>query len=438
MSKQSKDIAFVILAAGKGTRMKNDLGKVMHPIAGKTMIEHVLDVTNGFNTKKIITVISPDMKETEKLVKNKYAKSKIIYQKERLGTGHAVKICLSELKGFAGTVVVLYGDTPFIEQSTVKKIIATINEKVAVCVLGFETNVANAYGRLVSDNKGNLKEIVEFKEATDKQKKIKNCNSGVMAFNGRYLQQIINSIKDNNSKKEYYLTDAVKIANDLGLSCKSVITDENEVIGVNSQAERAIAERIMQDKLRQKHLDNGVILIAPETVFFSKDTSIAAGVVVEPYVVFKGKVKIESGSEIRSFSHIEDANIGRKVVIGPYARIRPGTEISEGAKVGNFVEVKKSKIGKSSKVNHLSYIGDTEMGCDVNIGAGVITCNYDGKNKFKTNIGDGAFIGSNTEIIAPVKIGKKAIVGAGTTVLKDVPANKVMVNDKKQKLLKDK
>ncbi len=438
MNTISKDIAFLVLAAGKGTRMKNDIGKVMHPIAGITMIEHVLGVTDNFSTKKLIPIISPDMKDTEKLVKTKYPKSKIIFQKERLGTGHAVKICLNELKGFNGIVVALYGDTPFIEPTTVKKIISAMKENVAVCVLGFETNYPSAYGRLISDSKGNLKEIVEFKEASDKQKKVKLCNSGVMAFNGKHLYKIISSIKNNNSKNEYYLTDAVKIANDFGLTCKYVITDENEVIGVNSQEERAAAEKIMQNKLRKKHLDNGVILIAPETVFFSKETEIAAGVVVEPFVVFKGKVKISSGSEIRSFSHIEDCVIGKKVTVGPYARIRPGTEIGDDARIGNFVEVKKSKIGKGSKVSHLSYIGDTEMGADVNVGAGTITCNYDGKNKFITKIEDGAFIGSNTEIIAPVKIGKKAVIGAGTTVLKDVPANKVMVNEKKTKLINKK
>ena len=435
MSQQSKEIAFLILAAGKGTRMKNDLGKVMHPIAGKTMIEHVLDVTKNFDTKRLVPIISADMENTQKLILKKYPNSKIVFQKDRLGTGHAVKICLDELKGFEGTVVALYGDTPFIKPDTVKNLIKLVDDKTAVCVLGFETNEPSAYGRLILDKDNNLKEIIEFKEATEEQRKVKLCNSGVMAFNGKNIANIINKIDNKNSKSEYYLTDAVKIASDMGLNAKAFITDENEVIGVNSQEERAMAEKIMQENLRKKHLDNGVIIVAPETVFFSVDTEIAAGVVVEPFVVFKGKVKISEGCEIRSYSHIEDSIIKSGSIIGPYARLRPGAEIGEDAKIGNFVEVKKSKIGRGSKVNHLSYIGDTEMGEDVNVGAGTITCNYDGVNKHKTIIGDGSFIGSNTEIIAPIKIGKNAIVGAGTTVVKDVPDNKTTINDKKQKFL---
>jgi bifunctional UDP-N-acetylglucosamine pyrophosphorylase/glucosamine-1-phosphate N-acetyltransferase len=438
MSKISKEIAFLVLAAGKGTRMKNDLAKVMHPIAGKTMIAHVLDVTKNFKTKKLIPILSPDMKDVETFVKKNFPNSEVVHQKERLGTGHAVKICLNKLKNFNGVVVALYGDTPFIEPETVKKMIGMINDKVAVCVLGFETDQPSAYGRLVIDKKNDLKEIVEFKEASEAQKKIKFCNSGVMAFNGKHLSKIINSIKNNNSKKEYYLTDAVKIANDAGYTCKSFITDENEVIGVNSQTERADAEKIMQDKLRKKHLENGVIITAPETVFFSKDTEIASGVVVEPFVVFKGKVKIAEKCEIRSFSQLEDCVIKKNCVVGPYARIRPGTELDEGARIGNFVEVKKSKIGKGSKVNHLSYIGDTEMGKDVNVGAGTITCNYDGVNKHKTKIEDGAFIGSNSALVAPIKIGRNAVVGAGTTLTKDAAAGKITINKKEHKSLNKK
>ncbi len=419
--------------------MKNPLPKVLHKVVGKTLIENVLDTVTKFSPKLLIPILSPDVPEVIDLVKNKYPKSQIIFQKEKLGTGHAVKLTLKKLKGFKGIIIALYGDTPFIEVSTIKKMAATINDKTALCVLGFEQNSKNQYGRLVCDVNNRLKAIVEFKEAAPEHKKITLCNSGVMAFNGKYIEKIINKIDNKNSKGEYYLTDAVHITNGMGYECSVITADADEVMGINSQAERAMAEKMIQEKLRQKHLDNGVILTDPASVYFSKETEIAPGVIVEPFVVFKGKVKISEGAEIRSFSHLEDCVVKKNAIIGPYARLRPGADIGDEARIGNFVEVKKSKIGKGSKVNHLSYIGDTEMGVDVNVGAGTITCNYDGYNKFKTKIEDGAFIGSNTEIIAPVKIGKKAVIGAGTTVIKDAPANKITINEKKQKsLTKDK
>jgi len=435
LHKTNKEIAFLILAAGKGTRMKNEVPKVLHKIAGKSLIRRVLSVTKKFDTKILITILAPEMKKIAELVKKNYPKTKIIYQEQQLGTGHAVKICLDPLKNFDGVVVTLYGDTPFITAHTIRKLAGSIDNKTAICVLGFECEKENAYGRLVLDNKKNLKKIVEVKEANLAQKKITLCNSGVMAFNGKYLQKIINKIDNNNSKGEFYLTDAIKIANNEGLLTKVVVTGNNEVIGINSQEELAIAEKIMQEKLRKKHLENGVIMTDPQTVYFSQSTKIAPGVTIEPFVVFKGKVEIGKSCHIYSFSHIEDCKISARSKIGPYARIRPGTEIGEDVRIGNFVEIKKSKIGNDSKIGHLSYIGDSELATDVNIGAGTVTCNYDGVSKHKTIIGDGAFIGSNSSLIAPVKIGKGAYIGAGTTLLKDAPAKKITVNDKKQRTI---
>jgi bifunctional UDP-N-acetylglucosamine pyrophosphorylase/glucosamine-1-phosphate N-acetyltransferase len=425
-------ITFLILAAGKGTRMKNSLPKVMHKVAGKTLIENVIDTAKTFPNSDIISILSPSMPQIAAIVSKKY-NSEIIYQTQQLGTGHAVKICLEKLKGKTGVVVALYGDTPFVSEQTILKLIEKIDDKTTISVLGFEVEKENAYGRLICDNAGNLLEIVEVKEASEAQKKVKLCNSGVIAFSAKHIENIVNKIENNNSKKEYYLTDAVKIANQLGFKCGYVTTEENEVLGINSQQELVMAENIMQEKLREKHLLNGVIISAPETVYFSAETEIAAGVEIEPFVVFKGVVKIEEGAVIKSFSHLENCFVGKNANIGPYARIRPETNIGEDVKIGNFVEIKKSNIGKNSKISHLSYIGDTEMAEDVNIGAGTITCNYDGFNKFKTTIEQGAFVGSNSSLVAPVKVGKNAVIGAGTTLLKDAESDKITINSLDQK-----
>jgi bifunctional UDP-N-acetylglucosamine pyrophosphorylase/glucosamine-1-phosphate N-acetyltransferase len=431
-NKDSKEIAFLILAAGKGTRMNSGLPKVLHKISGKPLIDYVIETTQKFRVTKLLPILSPSLKEVENSILSKYNNAKIIYQNEQLGTGHAVKICLEELSNFEGVVVALYGDTPFIKADTIQKMINSIENNVAICVLGFNVNYNNAYGRLVTNSDNTVLEIVEFKEASEVQKQINLCNSGVMAFNGKFLKNIINTIDNKNSKGEYYLTDAVKIANQQGYIVKSITTYENEVIGINSQEELAIAEKILQNDLRKQHLENGVIITDPESVFFSAETKIESGTVIEPFVVFKGKVKIGKNCEIRSFSHLEDCFIEDKVVIGPYARIRPDSQISENAHIGNFVEIKKSKIGKGSKINHLSYIGDCEMGERVNIGAGTITCNYDGVNKHKTIIEDGVFVGSNTEIIAPKTIKKNSVIGAGTTILQNVEENSLVITQKKQ------
>lgn len=429
--KTENKVFTIILAAGKGSRMKSGIPKVMHKICGETLIEHVLKTAKSFSDN-IISVISPDMSEVKKLMEKD---SKISFQKERLGTGDAVKIALEQVEKNEGKVVILYGDTPLIKVATVREMLAAIDDKTAICVLGFEAAIPSGYGRLVISGEDTLEKIVEHNEATEQERKINVCNSGVMVFNQKYIHQIIEKIDNNNSKGEYYLTDAIQIAKNMDIKTKVKITKESEVLGINSQKERALAEKARQDELRNYHMDNGVIITAPETVFFSEGTKIAAGTIIEPYVVFKGNVEIKGKCTINSFSQLEDCEVDSDVVIGPYARIRPGTKVSAFAKIGNFVEIKNSIIGENSKVNHLSYIGDTEMGDDVNIGAGTITCNYDGKDKLKTKIEDGAFVGSNSSLVAPVNIGKKSVIGAGTTLFKDAPAEKITINEKNLKFL---
>ncbi len=429
---KGKNIAVIILAAGKGTRMNNNLPKVMHKICGRPLIDHVLNTSEKLGAGNIISVISDNTPELEQHIKN-YSNTTVIYQKERLGTGHAVKLALLDILK-SESIVILYGDTPLIKPATIEKMLDNLKGKnTALCVLGFKAINPTGYGRLIISTNGNLEKITEHNDATTKELEVTLCNSGVMVFKGKYIEKIINLIDNKNYKKEFYLTDAVSIAKNLNLNTKVIITDENEVAGINSQKERAHVEKIKQDELRETHLNNGVIMIAPETVYFSEGTKISSGTLIEPNVIFKGNVHIKGECEIRAFSYLEDCEIEAGAVIGPYARIRPGTKLQQNSRVGNFVEVKNSNIGKGSKINHLSYIGDTEMGENVNIGAGTITCNYDGKNKFKTIIEEGAFVGSNSSLVAPVTIGKNATIGAGTTLFKDAPEKKVTINKKEIK-----
>jgi bifunctional UDP-N-acetylglucosamine pyrophosphorylase/glucosamine-1-phosphate N-acetyltransferase len=432
------NLAFIILAAGKGTRMKNHHSKVMHPLAGKNLIDYSFDLSDSFDPENISVIISEDQDDLKLHINSNCKNIDVLYQKERLGTGHAVREALSQLgdKNF-DRYVILYGDTPLIKKSTIEKLLSKIDNNVALSLLGFEKLDHNKYGRLIIDDSNNLRKIVEYNEASDEERKVTSCNSGIMVFNGEYIDSIINKIGNNNSKGEYYLTDAVDIANNMNLSCKVVETNEAEVLGINSQSERAMAEKLVQQELRQKHLDEGVIMIDPDTVYFTSDVKIAAGTIIHPFVNFLGKVIINGACEIKSFSSLEDCVIEKNSIIGPYARIRPGTIISEDSKVGNFVEIKKSRIGRGSKISHLSYIGDTEMGENVNVGAGTITCNYDGKNKFKTKIEDNCFIGSNSSLVAPIKISYNSVIGAGSTILKDTVENSVSVNKKEQINLKD-
>lgn len=426
------DISIIILSAGKGTRMKSRLPKVMHKVAGREMVNMVIDEAKKLNPKNITLVVSSEMEIFYEKINNEHKNHPIdfVVQNERKGTGHAVSCAISTFnndKKLHKKVLILYGDTPLISHQTLEKMLQKIND-FSLCILGFDDEEENAYGRLVINDFGHLEKIVEFKDANEIEKKIALCNSGVIAVDGDALPHLLSQIKNNNSAQEFYLTDIVAIANNQGLKCAFIKTNIAEVLGVNSRIELANIEKIKQKQIRQKMMENGVTLISPKSVHFNFDTEIAQDVIIYPHVFFGPKVKIESDVEIKSFCHIEGAKIQKNAVIGPFARIRPQTEIHENVHIGNFVEIKKSQIAKNSKINHLSYIGDSEIGENTNIGAGTITCNYDGFNKFKTTIGDNVFIGSNSALIAPVEIKNGAIIGAGSVITKNVEADDLAVS----------
>lgn len=421
--------AAIILAAGKGTRMKSSLPKVLHEIAARPMMNYVVANVSRLDPEKIVVVTAPKMEDVKAAVLHENKDVKFAVQKKQLGTGDAVKAGISEVKNKTD-IIVLYGDTPFISTETIDAMLRELKgeHEPAVVVLGFVPENPAEYGRLVINNMGELEEIVEYKDANIKQRSIEICNSGVMAISGDLAAELLSEINNKNAKKEFYLTDVVKIARAKGYNCRAMQCDEAEVMGINSKFELAIAENILQARLRAAALELGASMTMPDSVQFSFDTVLGDNVTIEPYVVIGKNVKIDDGSRIRSFSYLEDAWVGKNAIVGPYARLRPGTKLEDGAHIGNFVEVKNSKIGKGAKVNHLSYVGDAEVGKDANIGAGTITCNYDGKKKHKTIIGEGAFIGSNTSLVAPVKIGEKAVIGAGSTIIKDVKKGAKVIN----------
>lgn len=423
-----KETAIIILAAGKGTRMKSSLPKVLHKICGKPMIEHVLNTSIGLKPKKIITVLNEEMTDVEESINNI---CEVVYQKEQKGTADAVKPALEKLKDFDGNVLILYADTPLIEEITLNEMLKTLNESDVV-VLGFTPFNPAEYGRLVVNNIGELERIVEFKDANENEQQIELCNSGVIAANNKVIQHLITKIDNKNAKGEYYLTDIIELANNENKKCLHVEGVEDEVLGINNRVQLCEAEHIMQVRLRTAAMEGGVTLIDPETVYFSYDTVISQDVTIHPNVTFGEGVQIDSNVEIKSFSHIEGAMISSNSIIGPFARVRPGTKIENGAKIGNFVEIKKSTIGQGAKISHLSYIGDSDVGQEANIGAGTITCNYDGENKYNTSIGKNTFIGSNTSLVAPVKVGDNAFIGAGSTITKDVESGALAVSRNRQ------
>lgn len=421
--------AAIILAAGKGTRMKSELPKVMHRVASMPMVGHVLTLADTVGLAPITLVISPEQSSVQTYAHNLMPDVRIAYQREQLGTAHAVLAAREALGGFEGHLVVLYGDTPLIRPETVGRLLDAVNRdhKVAVAVLGFRPADAAEYGRLIVNDREELEAIVEYKDATEAERKVGLCNSGVMVLRGNIAWELLSAIDNNNKKGEYYLTDIVALARKAGYSARISEASAEEVLGVNSRIELALAERILQDFLRERAMVNGATLIAPETVFLSADTDIGRDVILEPHVVIGPEVSIGDGVEIRAYSHIAGAVIGEGAVVGPFARIRPGTSIGEEAKIGNFVEIKKADIEAGAKISHLSYIGDASIGADANIGAGTITCNYDGYNKYRTLVGRGAFVGSNTALVAPVSVGEGAIVAAGSVITEDVEADALAV-----------
>ncbi|MFZ8899263.1 MAG: bifunctional UDP-N-acetylglucosamine diphosphorylase/glucosamine-1-phosphate N-acetyltransferase GlmU [Alphaproteobacteria bacterium] len=421
INSSKKSLGAIVLAAGQGTRMKSSLPKVLHQIGGKPMINHVLNLINGLNAERICVVVAPNHKEVIEAV---HPVATAI-QQEALGTAHAAKAAKSLYEGFDGDIFILFGDTPLIRQSTLQ---AMLDRRMAedspdIVVLGMRTKEESAYGRLVLNQNGYLDRIVEVRDANAEERKNNLCNSGVMLINGPKLFELLERVENKNSKSEYYLTDIVALLRaDKGLAAV-IEGEESELQGVNDRVDLAAAEAVFQDQARLAAMAAGVTMISPDTVFFSHDVEVGQDVVIEPNVILGPGTIIEKGATIRAFSHIEGANISSGAIVGPYARLRPGTEIGPSARIGNFVEVKGSVIESGAKANHLAYIGDARVGAKANIGAGTITCNYDGFDKYFTDIGRGAFIGSNSALVAPVKIGDGAIVGAGSTITKDVQDN---------------
>jgi len=423
--KKSEKSAAIVLAAGLGTRMKSALPKVMHGLAGRPMIRHLLATLEAAGIDRIVVVVAPDTDSVAQAA----APHETVVQPHQLGTGDAVKAALPVLGDFSGDVLVLFGGDPLIQTETVERMIQRrrADDDPAVVVLGFRPDDPTAYGRLITDGEGGLSAIVEEKDASPEQRKIGLCNSGTMAIDGNKLADLVRRIGNDNAKGEYYLTDIVALAIADGHSCASIEGDADELIGIDDRADLARAEAILQDRLRAEAMAAGTTLVDPSSVHLSFDTRLGRDTVVGPNVVFGPGVTVGNGVEVKAFSHVEGADIADGAVIGPFARLRPGTRIETGARVGNFVETKNMTLGEGAKANHLTYLGDSTVGAKANIGAGTITCNYDGFNKSKTQIGAGAFIGSNTALVAPVTIGDGAIVGAGSTIAKDVDADALAV-----------
>ncbi len=411
----------IVLAAGKGTRMKSDIPKVMHALAGAPLLVHVLAAAKAASVDKICVVVGSAMAEVAHVARSLDPNLPVFVQPEQLGTADAVKAAQAGFARFAGPVIVLYGDTPLLRPETIGRLRQELKDGADVVVIGFETRDPTGYGRMLLDARGKLLGIREDKDASAEERALTLCNSGIMGFSsGKVLTDLLARIGSANAKGEFYLTDAVALARADGLDTRMVRGDADEVLGVNSRAELAQAEAAMQQRLRAKAMAQGATFVAPETVFLSHDTKIGRDVVIEPNVFFGPGVIVEDGVTIHGFCHVVAAQIGAGAEVGPFARLRPGAELGPNTKVGNFVEIKKSQVGEGAKVPHLTYIGDTSVGARANIGAGTITCNYDGIAKHRTEIGAGAFIGSNSSLVAPVKIGEGAYIGSGSVISKDV------------------
>ncbi|WP_394658913.1 bifunctional UDP-N-acetylglucosamine diphosphorylase/glucosamine-1-phosphate N-acetyltransferase GlmU [uncultured Novosphingobium sp.] len=415
----SPPLAIVILAAGKGTRMKSDLHKVLHPIAGRPMLEHLLHSAARLDPQVQVVVAGHGRDQLETALAGRAV---IALQEPQLGTGHAVVQARQALEAFTGDILILYGDVPFVSEVTMRSMLDRLHQADAppVVVLGFEPDDPLQYGRIVAEG-DRIDRMVEHKDATEEERLVGLCNSGLMAVRSQDLFALLDRVGNDNAQGEYYLTDIVNIANGDGRACAVVITDDaDEVAGINARGELAQAEARWQARRRQQAMADGATLVAPETVWFSWDTKIGRDVTIEPNVVFGPGVTIADGVTLHAFSHLEGATLEAGVSIGPYARLRPGAVLKAKSRVGNFVEMKNAVLGEGAKANHLTYLGDADVGPGANIGAGTITCNYDGYFKHRTVIGPRAFIGSNSALIAPVRIGADAIVGAGSAVSRDV------------------
>ena len=425
--------AIVVLAAGEGTRMRSRVPKVLHRIGGRPLIAYVLEAAKGAGADKIAVVVGPGQEKVAAEAKRIAPGVRIFVQKERRGTAHAL-LAARAMLAEGDDIVVVFGDTPLVRTETLRGVREGLNE-VAVSVLGFRPADPTGYGRLVIAN-GRLNAIREERDASEAERAIRLCNAGVMALSGKHALDIVRAIGNRNTKQEFYLSDAVAIAAEKGLAAAVREAPEEEVMGINDRKQLAEAETVLQKRLRESAMTAGATLIAPDTVYLAPDTKLGRDVTVEPYVVFGPGVVVDDKATIRSFSHLEGAHVSTGATVGPFARLRPGTEIGEGARIGNFVEVKAARFGKGAKANHLAYIGDGSVGEDANIGAGTIFCNYDGIEKHRTEVGKEAFIGSNSSLVAPVKIGEGAYVGTGSVIVKDVPDGALAVARARQAVKK--
>ena len=423
---KSGDCLGVLLAAGEGARMRSARAKPLHPVAGRSMLAHALTALDGAGATRIAVVVGPQGADVAAEALRLAPRAEIFVQSERRGTAHAVLAARAALERGPSEVLVTYADTPLLTAATLAGLRAALGEGAGLAVLGFEPENPTGYGRLI-EREGRLVAIREQKDASEAERAVRFCNAGPMAIRGSEALAMLEAVRDENAAREFYLTDLVEIAASRGLAALARLAAEEEVMGVNDRVQLARAEAAMQRRLREAAMRGGATLIAPETVFLSFDTRIGRDVTIEPHVVIAPGVSIEDGAVIHAFSHLEGAKVAAGASIGPYARLRPGADIAAKARIGNFVEIKAASIEAGAKVNHLSYIGDARVGAGANIGAGTITCNYDGFSKYKTDIGAGAFVGSNSALVAPVKIGDGAYVGSGSVITEDVEPDALAV-----------
>lgn len=418
------DLAIIVLAAGKGTRMKSAMPKVLHKVAGRSLLGHVLHTVKALTPRRAVVVSGPGPEAVGGEAALHMPEARVVTQEERKGTGHAVSVAKTALAGFEGMVVVLYADCPLVRSETIRETLALADP---MAVLAFTAANPKGYGRLVHNDHGNVLAIREELDATPEERRITLCNSGIIAIHSTLLWQLLPQLSGNNAKGELYLTDLVELAVAAGVGVRFAECAEAEVAGVNDRAQLAAVEQSFQERYRRRFMLDGVTLVAPHTVHFSADTVLGTDVMIEPHVVFGPGVRIGNRVDILGFSHLEGASVSDGARIGPFARLRPGAEIGADAHIGNFVEVKKAVIGQGAKANHLSYLGDAHIGANTNIGAGTITCNYDGYEKHVTEIGANVFVGSNTALVAPVTVGDRANIAAGSVITRDVPSDALAI-----------
>ncbi|MET0606093.1 MAG: bifunctional UDP-N-acetylglucosamine diphosphorylase/glucosamine-1-phosphate N-acetyltransferase GlmU [Beijerinckiaceae bacterium] len=423
----------VILAAGEGTRMRSRHPKVLQKIAGRSMLGHVLAAVESAGIRRVAVVIAPDRDEVAADIRSVLPQAEVFLQHERRGTAHATLAARAAIEQGASQTIVLFGDTPFVSPDTLKSLRDAVIAGSDVVGVGFRAVDPTGYGRFIMKN-GELVDIREHKDASDEERAITLCNGGLMAFGGNVILPILEAVGSSNAQSEFYLTDAPAIAHARGLKVSAIECPEQDVLGINDRAQLAAAEAIMQQRLRARVMRDGATLIAPEAVFLSFDTKVGRDVVIEPNVIIGPGVTIEDDVVVRAFSHLEGAHVSASAQVGPYARLRPGAKLGPKSRIGNFVEVKNAEIGAGAKANHLAYIGDASVGANSNIGAGVITCNYDGFNKTRTTIGEGAFVGTNSSLVAPVTIGDGAYIGSGSVITRDVPKDALAVGRGRQEM----